>query len=333
MNIHVDNPSCHSAAEFLQLLNLKQHVDVPTHTRGHTLDLVITGSAPISNLLVYDLGVSDHKDISMELPFLSPHTKPKRQIRFRNLKKINPDTMTSDLQHLSSANFSSASESVDFYNNSLRSPLDFHAPVKTRAVTFSRSAPWFTCELREMKAAGRVLERRLKASGLTVHRLAYREHQKAYSKSLRDARSQFYSNIISNSPGNSKQLFSTINHLLKPQTPSHTGTTEEQCNNFIVFFSTKIDTIRSSTLPTQTPDPQPEISQPLCCFSEISQRDVEGIISKMKPSTCALYSFPTALATPSLTGCSRTTEQRSCRHSAECTPFRHARVSFDACRR
>ncbi|KAJ8364680.1 hypothetical protein SKAU_G00135110 [Synaphobranchus kaupii] len=208
--------------------------------------------------------------------------------------------MTSDVQHLSSANFSSASESVDFYNNSLRSLLDFHAPVKTRAVTFSRSAPWFTCELREMKAVGRVLEHRFKASGLTVHRLTYRKHQKAYSKSLRDARSQFYSNIINNSPGNSKQFFSTINHLLKPQTPSHTGTTEEQCNNFIAYFSTKIDTIHSllsssSTLPAPTTDPQPEISQPLDCFSEISQRDVEGIISKMKPSTCALDPFPTAL--------------------------------------
>lgn len=49
LNIHVDTPSRQPAADFLQLLdvlNLKQHVDVPTHTRGHTLDLVITDSAP-----------------------------------------------------------------------------------------------------------------------------------------------------------------------------------------------------------------------------------------------------------------------------------------------
>ena len=48
------------------------------HAKGHTLDLVITNSAPISNLLVYDLGVSDHKTISMELYFQSPLSKPKR---------------------------------------------------------------------------------------------------------------------------------------------------------------------------------------------------------------------------------------------------------------
>jgi len=67
MNIHVNSPTCRFAAEFLQLLdcfNLTQLVDVPTHTRGHTLDLVITNSDHLSNLRVYDLGISDHKVIS-----------------------------------------------------------------------------------------------------------------------------------------------------------------------------------------------------------------------------------------------------------------------------
>lgn len=56
MNIQVDNPSCRLSAEFLQLLdcfNLKQLVDVPTHTKRHTLDLVITNSASLINLQVY----------------------------------------------------------------------------------------------------------------------------------------------------------------------------------------------------------------------------------------------------------------------------------------
>ncbi len=177
-NIHVDTPSCHFAAEFMQLLdclNLQQHVDVPTHFRGHILDLVISNLAPISNLLVYELGVSDHKAISMELPLSSSYTKDKRQICFRDLKNINLDTLTIDLQHLSSVDFSSVTESVDFYNQSLSSLLDFHAPIRTRTVTFSRSAPWYTYELRKKKTAGRVLERRFMASGLTVHRQAYRE--------------------------------------------------------------------------------------------------------------------------------------------------------------
>uniref|UniRef100_A0A8C1S6N0 Reverse transcriptase domain-containing protein n=1 Tax=Cyprinus carpio TaxID=7962 RepID=A0A8C1S6N0_CYPCA len=221
MNIHVNSSTCRFAAEFLQLLdcfNLTQLVDSPTHTRGHTLDLVITNSVYLSNLLVYDLGVSDHKDISMKMSSLSSFIKPKR----------------------------------------------------------------------------------FKSTGLTVHKLAFREHQKDYSKSLMEARSNFYSNVIRNSPGNSKQLFSTINHLLKPQTPSLTETTEEHCNNFLDFFKTKIDSIystfsESSPLSTLTIHLQPVILEPLHRFPEISQQEVETIIKRMKPTTCALDPFPTVL--------------------------------------
>lgn len=157
ITIHVDTPSCHHAADFLQLidsLNLQQHVDVPTHSRGHTLDLVISNSAPISNLQVYDLGVSDHKVVSMELPFPSHHTKPKRQIHFRNLNKINPDALALDLQLLSygPTDLLSVADSVDFYNNSLSSLLDLYTPLPSRSVSFLRSAPWYTCELFQTKS-------------------------------------------------------------------------------------------------------------------------------------------------------------------------------------
>ena len=348
INIHVDNPSCHSASEFLQLLDgldLQQHVNGPTHKKGHTLDLVITNFTPINNLKVHipntsdtntqvqnpnppdtntpdhpDLSdtntpdhpdLSDHYFVSLELPFSSPCTKPKRQIQFRNLKSVNPDALALDLQQLLSSplDFPSATESVDFYNKSLSDLLDLHAPLKCKTVSFSRSAPWYTSELREMKRSGRVLERRSKASGLTVHQQAYTEHQKAYSKSLRAARMQFYSNIINNSPGNSKQLFSTINHLLKPQAPSHTDATDEKCNDFIDFFSKKVDNIRSllsnsPDLPVPTIEPQPEGAKPLCSFRNVTQREVEDIIKKMKPTTCALDPLPTALVKSNLSAIS-----------------------------
>ena len=65
-------------------------------------------------------------------------------------------------------------QSLNQWNSTitLSTVLDLHAPLKTRTVSFSRSAPWFTSELRSMKAAGRVLEQRLARSRLTVHRLS-----------------------------------------------------------------------------------------------------------------------------------------------------------------
>lgn len=136
-NIHVNNPTCHFASEFLQLLeclNLRQHVDVPTHIKGNTLDLVITESASLGPPTVYDLGVSNHKVISVELPFLCSYTKPKRVMRFRNLKNINTENLTLSLQNLQFANISSVTESVGFYNDTMSNILDHYAPIKVRTI-------------------------------------------------------------------------------------------------------------------------------------------------------------------------------------------------------
>ncbi len=67
-----------------------------------------------------------------------------------------------------------------------------------------------------------------------------------------------------------------------------------------IFFRKKVDNFRSvfsssPVLSVPTVDPQPGISQPLCRFSDISQQEVENIVRKMKPSTCALDPFPTSL--------------------------------------
>ncbi|ROI15639.1 hypothetical protein DPX16_20177 [Anabarilius grahami] len=189
-NIHIDNPSCHLATEFLSLIDclcLQQHVKAPTHIKGHTLDLVIT-DAPINNLEVNDLGVSGHKLVSMAFSSMLPTIRPKRQISFRNWKQIDPTSITVDLQHISCPVSATVDELVTYYNTALSSVFDLHAPIRTREVNFKHSAPWFTQELRQMKTEGRILERRCKQSSLTVHKLAFRDHQKTYSKSLKDAR-------------------------------------------------------------------------------------------------------------------------------------------------
>ncbi|KAJ8346476.1 hypothetical protein SKAU_G00278770 [Synaphobranchus kaupii] len=303
-NIHVDSPSGHSAVDFLSLLeclDLKQQlVKVPTHTRGHILDLVITDSVPITHLQVTDLGVSDHKAVLMELAFLPPLAKSKRCMRFRNWKKISPASLSEDFLNLPAPTFSSVDKTVSFYNKSVSRIFDLHGPIKMRVVAFSRSAPWFTPELRKMKSAGRILERRVRSMGLTVYKLAFRDHQRAYSNVLKKARSLFYSNLINKNPGNSKHLFSTIDHLLKPRAHSPNETTEEQCNSFIDYFKTKVNNIRSlisssSTLSPPILGPPSAPLWPLLCFSEVTQGEIEAIITQIKPSTSTLDPIPTAL--------------------------------------
>lgn len=107
--------------------------------------------------------------------------------------------------------------------------LDRHSPV-----TFSLTAPWFTA----LKSAGGAFEQQFKQSSIPLSWLI--ENTK---KSTQSPLERYYSDIIQNSPGNSKQLFSTINHLLKPRTPSPTDVMDELCNNYLTFFKLKIDSI------------------------------------------------------------------------------------------
>ncbi|TKS85150.1 Enolase 4 [Collichthys lucidus] len=116
-----------------------------------------------------------------------PALSPRATYGVRSCSTAGPEQQR-PRQHLLSVNFSTASDAVDFYNKTLSNILDHHAPTKTRLVSFSRTALWYNSQLRKMKTAGRVLERRFKATGLTIHRLAYREHQKAYSNNFFMAR-------------------------------------------------------------------------------------------------------------------------------------------------
>lgn len=88
----------------------------------------------INNMQVYDLGVSDHKVVTLDLTFLPPLTKSKRCMCFRN------QPVREDILNPSPPAFLSVDEIAEFYNQSLSSVLDLHAPIKTRDVAFARSA-------------------------------------------------------------------------------------------------------------------------------------------------------------------------------------------------
>ena len=77
-NFHMvvmDDRDARRFGELLDLFNLKQHVCVPTHKHGHTLDLVITiiGSGKsvkfnlVKNITVMEQFISDNKAIRFNL--------------------------------------------------------------------------------------------------------------------------------------------------------------------------------------------------------------------------------------------------------------------------
>ena len=137
-----------------------------------------------------------------------------------------------------------ADDLVAHYNTALSNSLDSLAPIKTRTVSFNRPAPWFTTELRVMKATGRRLERLYKKTGLTVHQQAFKDHVKAYKEALSQTMTQYYSTLIGSQQNHPRRLFTTINKLLSPLPSPPSAGAPNLCARFLDFFQEKVDAIK-----------------------------------------------------------------------------------------
>lgn len=68
------------AVDFLNLtvsFNLSQHVTVPTHTHGHTLDVVFTLGLSVNNLSLEGRYISDHNCVVFDIIIQSAVPKSK----------------------------------------------------------------------------------------------------------------------------------------------------------------------------------------------------------------------------------------------------------------
>lgn len=101
-NIHIDNPACIFAKYFTSLLDwfgIIQHVNLPTHNKGHILDLICCTDITPTNIDVTDFPISDHKAVLFDIHTQLHKAKEQRTISFRNIKHID----TTDLSTLISS--------------------------------------------------------------------------------------------------------------------------------------------------------------------------------------------------------------------------------------
>ncbi len=201
-NIHIDQNDCMLTKDFLFLLdcfNLKQLISGQTHNKGHTLDLVIANDAIVSQLSSVDIGLSDHLAIFFFPEISLSCTTSSHTVHFRKWKSIDlsdfADTVVSSLNGLP---LPSLEDKILQLNAVLASNLDYFAPLKSRCVSFARSAPWYNDELRSKKVACRKLERKWRDSGLNVFYQAWKDHLGEYRTEIESARSVYYSQIIDN---------------------------------------------------------------------------------------------------------------------------------------
>ena len=247
-NFHVDNLENTYASEFLTLIdtfNLTQHVQGPTHSHGHTLDLVITKGLNVSTS-VMDLGLSDHFCVFFDVCMSPLFQNKSMTVRKRVIKNDTGVLFEQALSELPSQPSDCADDLMANFNLRMIHIMDTIAPLKTKSVTEKQKAPWkLNPTVKLLKRECRKTERKWRKSKLQIHFQIHREMLCKYNLEISKARQSFFSDIINRNINNARVLFSTVEKLTNPsrQMP-YEFFSVNKCNDFASFFKGKIDKIR-----------------------------------------------------------------------------------------
>ena len=166
-NYHVNAETNVHTIEFLGLLEcfrLKNHVEVETHIKGNTLDLVITRENELLPMdITTDTSVtSDHVAVLFGIPAPKPLSEDKTT-KSRRWKSLDLDAFKSNLSssdiHLTLES-NSMNDAVTTYNTILQDLIDKHAPEYDRTFKPRHHTPWYNSTVRDAKRLRRKLERR-----------------------------------------------------------------------------------------------------------------------------------------------------------------------------
>ena len=164
-NLHVDNKKDCYSKQFLQCLQLfgfKQHVNSPTHTSGHILDLSITRKGnTISDVSVLNsnLFISDHCFTSCYIQQSRPPLTV-TTIKSRNWKSVSKESLQNDYTYLRSLvkRTSNVDDLVSEFSKATSDIISRHAPLKEKVIICRPNVPWYTGYLKHLKQYKRSIE-------------------------------------------------------------------------------------------------------------------------------------------------------------------------------
>ena len=130
----------------LESTGLKQHVQGPTHYKGHTLDILLSRdkSDILCNVQVTDIGLSDDDGNRTCDYYAVTRNIQELSIPPHELKDINLDAFCSDIRASHSLNDTTGSldELTEHYIADLKDLVNIHAPIMTRVGTQRPNTKW-----------------------------------------------------------------------------------------------------------------------------------------------------------------------------------------------
>ena len=202
--------------DIVRSLNLKS-VDGPTHLRGHTDTVLSSGFILDSN--------------NLPLPVPSVATYVTLTLTHKMLLPLH-------LYIATTINQTSTEELLTNFNNTCNVVLNSIAPVKIWKVKSTHSMPWLNNYTREIKRKCRQAERKWKKDHRLVSFQIMIELTYTYQQFVKEARSSYFSNIISTNLHNPRILCKTIKSVINPPPSQQTEATPLICEQILSFFKT-----------------------------------------------------------------------------------------------
>ncbi len=312
-NIHVDNEKDALGSAFIDILNsigVRQHVSGPTHCRNHTLDLILSHGIDVSGVEILQQSddISDHYLVLCKLHIAKTVNSTPCYKYGRTITSSTKDCFVSNLPDLSQfLSISNSSEQLDDVTETMdslfSSTLDTVAPLRLRKIKEKSPTPWYNEHTRTLKRAARKLERSWRKTKLEVFRIAWRESILSYRKALKTARSDYFSSLLEETNITPRYLFNTVTKLTKNKASTGVGISQEHSSNdFMNYFTSKIDTIRDKIVTMQ---PSATVSHQIVhyrspeeqfhSFSTIGEEELYKLVKSSKPTTCMLDPIPSKL--------------------------------------
>ena len=290
--------------DVLSMYDLTQHVTVPTHISGHTLDLIITryNRELLLSYPVSDYMVSDHMFVCYRVNMPRPPLET-RTISYRKLKQIDNSAFSTDLKDITNTllKITYINQLVGDYNRELRQLVDRHAPIKSKTIVVRPLVEWFDDELKSLKSQRRKAELIWRWDKNHETLLSFHRARNTYVNALNTKRTDHLSHLILEAKGDSKKLFALVNTLCskKQSTPlPDDDSAVNLVNEFGNYFKDKIDAIRTDIGVTEAPY-RPFREEGVCAnldtFAVVSEDDVRKLVMKSKTTSCALDPMPANL--------------------------------------
>ena len=314
-NFHVnkcENVHVKKFTDILNIFDLVQHINQPTHSAGNTLDLVITrANSTVLNKWAIDELISDHNSILFNLN-LTQTKKVKKVIKYRKTRNMNLNKFKLDLKHFFSKVINNAKVNINQnhlnnlisnYESSVKI-LDKHAPLLEKSVTLRKVTPWNTDQIKEAKCAKRKAEKVWRKSRKESDLALYKDKRNEYNTLLYTLKTKDLTKKINENKGNSKALFKIVNSAINKKQdlplPPHDDT-KVLATEFSNFFENKIDKIRFQ-LDNERPKDGPNIQipgppnfngNPMQHFAIMDKEEIRKIIRDMPPKHSKLDPVPT----------------------------------------